>query len=86
MVPHRVRCPEPVYGGLQLSLGDILLDSKVIKTGFRHVELVQDHLDSSPLNPVSGGRSFYFEINHIPIFVGGSNWIPADSFLPRISR
>lgn len=69
-----------------LSLENTLLDSKVIKTGFRYVELVQDHLDKSPLNPVSGGRSFYFKVNHTPIFMGGSNWIPADSFLPRVSK
>jgi beta-mannosidase len=32
------------------------------------------------------GTSFYFEINNIPIFCGGSNWIPADSFLTRVEE
>jgi beta-mannosidase len=29
------------------------------------------------------GLSFYFEINNIPIWAGGSNWVPVDSFLTR---
>ncbi|KAF2641045.1 glycoside hydrolase [Massarina eburnea CBS 473.64] len=45
------------------------------KIGFRKVELVQE-LDSD-------GTSFYFRINNVDIFSGGSCWIPADSFLSR---
>ena len=44
--------------------------------GFRKVELVQE--------PDSDGTSFYFRINNVDIFTGGSCWIPADSFLTRI--
>ena len=53
-------------------------DSSKKRIGFRKVELVQqpDHI----------GRSFFFKINKVDIFSGGSNWIPADSFLPRISK
>jgi beta-mannosidase len=32
------------------------------------------------------GRSFYFRINNVGIFCGGSCWIPADSFLTRLTR
>jgi beta-mannosidase len=48
------------------------------RTGFRKATLVQekDHI----------GRSFYFNINGIDVFCGGSDWIPADSFTPRISK
>ena len=46
--------------------------------GLRRFEVIQQKLESSP------GTSFYFEINNIPIFCGGSNWIPADIFIPRI--
>lgn len=31
-------------------------------------------------------KSFYFRINSINIFAGGSCWIPPDSFLARMSR
>ncbi|KAL5114316.1 hypothetical protein ACEQ8H_007791 [Pleosporales sp. CAS-2024a] len=44
--------------------------------GLRKVELIQE--------PDSAGTSFFFRINDVDIFVGGSCWIPADSFLSRI--
>jgi len=45
--------------------------------GFRKVDLVQE--------PDSHGTSFYFRINNVDIFIGGSCWIPADSFLTRLT-
>lgn len=32
------------------------------------------------------GLSFYFRVNGMPIFMKGSNWIPADSFQSRITK
>jgi beta-mannosidase len=49
--------------------------SKLI--GFRTCELVQE--------PDDNGRSFYFRINGVDIFCGGSCWIPGDSFLSEIT-
>ncbi|KAK2519920.1 Manba, partial [Columba guinea] len=46
---------------------------------FRTVELVQEPIPGSP------GLSFYFRINGRPIFIKGSNWIPADSFQDRVT-
>ncbi|KAK6855014.1 hypothetical protein PG995_008546 [Apiospora arundinis] len=43
--------------------------------GFRKVELVQE--------PDAHGQSFYFRINHIDVFAGGSCWIPIDNELSR---
>ncbi|XP_014558024.1 carbohydrate-binding module family 35 protein [Bipolaris victoriae FI3] len=45
--------------------------------GFRRAELIQE--------PDKDGQSFYFRVNNIDIFCGGSCWIPADSFLTRLT-
>jgi len=34
----------------------------------------------------AGGESFIFCINDVRIFCKGANWIPADSFVPRVSN
>ncbi|XP_068537934.1 beta-mannosidase [Anas acuta] len=52
---------------------------KFSKAYFRTVELVQEPIPGSP------GLSFYFRINGRPIFIKGSNWIPADSFQDRVT-
>ena len=31
------------------------------------------------------GRTFYFRINGLPVFLKGSNWIPADIFPERVT-
>ncbi|KAJ3119248.1 hypothetical protein HK098_005662 [Nowakowskiella sp. JEL0407] len=49
------------------------------KYGIRSVRLVQRPLKDQP------GTSFFFEINGKRIFCGGANWIPADSFVTRIT-
>ena len=36
--------------------------------------------------PDSAGRSFYFGINNQRVFMKGANWIPADVFLPRVTK
>lgn len=48
------------------------------KTGFRRGELVQE--------PDEVGKTFFFRINGVDVFCGGSCWIPADSFTPRITE
>lgn len=54
-------------------------DSVSKRFGLRRAEVIQRTLDDAP------GTTFFFEINNVPIFCGGCNWIPADSFIPRIS-
>jgi beta-mannosidase len=49
------------------------------RQGVRRLELVQEPLLNAP------GTSFLFQINNTPVFCGGANWIPADSFTPRIT-
>lgn len=53
------------------------LDTCSKSIGFRKAELIQE-ADKI-------GRSFYFRINGVDTFCGGSDWIPGDSFLPSIS-
>ena len=48
--------------------------------GFRTVQLVQHDY-----GPAINGTSFYFLINYQPIFIKGSNWIPADAFQERVT-
>lgn len=48
------------------------------RTSFRQTELIQQ--------PDSIGKTFYFRVNGVDVFCGGSDWIPADSFTPRISE
>ncbi|KAH9077149.1 beta-mannosidase [Lactarius deliciosus] len=55
------------------------LDTKIQKIGFRRVCVVEEKLVDQP------GLTWLFEINNIRIFCGGSNWIPADSFLTTIT-
>ncbi|XP_040274156.1 beta-mannosidase isoform X2 [Bufo bufo] len=57
--------------------GEYLIE-KSTKVYFRTVELVEEPIEGSP------GLSFYIKINGIPIFLKGSNWIPADSFQDRV--
>ncbi|KAG5982144.1 Beta-mannosidase B [Claviceps digitariae] len=63
-----------------LDNGNAELDTIFKKIGIRRVELIQRPLIDQP------GTTFLFQVNNIPIFCGGSNWIPADSFVARISK
>lgn len=63
-----------------LSTGGVVLDTRELWLGLRRLRVVQDPIESEP------GSSFYFEVNNIPLFAGGANWIPADSFVPRLTR
>ncbi|WYZ44630.1 hypothetical protein EsH8_VII_001066 [Colletotrichum jinshuiense] len=72
---------QPLYTVTATLLGgDDEVDSVSKKIGIRKVELVQRPLKEQP------GTSFFFQVNNVPIFCGGSDWIPADNFIPRISK
>jgi beta-mannosidase len=61
-----------------LKSDDTPLDQRTKLIGLRQVSLIQE--------PDPFGKSFYFRINNIDIFAGGSCWIPPDSFLSRLTR
>ena len=53
-------------------------DTATKRIGLRRALLVQHSLEGQP------GTSFFFKVNNVPVFCGGSDWIPADNFIPRI--
>ncbi|BAP30706.1 beta-mannosidase [Chryseobacterium sp. StRB126] len=57
--------------------GRIIRDLNVTY-GLRDIELIQEKDEK--------GKSFYFKVNGNPLYIKGTNWIPADSFSPRITK
>ncbi|GBL35668.1 beta-mannosidase B [Filimonas sp.] len=71
--PRYITCG--IWRPVKLIYGE---DEKPAKAQYAPVKLVQDK-DSI-------GQSFYFTVNGKPTFMKGANWIPADVFLPRITK
>ncbi|EFQ92681.1 hypothetical protein P3342_006437 [Pyrenophora teres f. teres] len=61
-----------------LFANEVKLHQTSRRTGFRKGELIQE--------PDAIGKSFYFRVNGVDVFCGGSDWIPADSFTPRVTE
>lgn len=52
---------------------------RATRIGLRRLRVVQESVEGEP------GTSFYFEVNNLPIFAGGANWIPDDNLLGRLT-
>lgn len=63
---------------VKLSKNQKHIDTKNIRIGLRTVELVQEKDEK--------GKSFYFKVNGQPLYIKGTNWIPGDSFSPRMTK
>lgn len=88
-IPYQIQNPklwqpngwgDPNLYQLKISLQK---DSKTIaekseRIGLRTVELIQEKDEK--------GKSFYFKVNGNPMYAKGTNWIPSDSFTPRITK
>ena len=63
---------------LQVKTENTLCDAWGSRYGIRQVKLLRE--------ADNAGESFIFEINGQKVFCKGADWIPADSFLPRVTR
>ncbi|OZJ02359.1 hypothetical protein BZG36_04477 [Bifiguratus adelaidae] len=79
--PHKYGS-QPLYTleATLLSKNSVKLHELSKRIGLRRARLVQQPLDGQP------GTSFFFEVNNIPIYCAGSNWIPAHSMLTSLTR
>ncbi|MEL6821407.1 MAG: glycoside hydrolase family 2 protein [Calditrichota bacterium] len=69
---------EPHLYDMSITLGkNKLLDSKKQKIGFRKVRLLRDPREDGK------GTRFRLEINDVPVFCRGYNWVPFDSDIPH---
>ena len=62
---------------------------KSSKIGLRKVELVQEQIGCSYPGPTcsdvdGGGKTFFFKVNDIEVFIKGANMVPIDYFPKRM--
>jgi beta-mannosidase len=71
-----------IWRRIKLVAGEDLHRSLPVTVYFNNIQLIQKK------DTVNGreGNSFEFRQENIPVYMKGANWIPADIFLPRVTR
>lgn len=76
--PHGIG-EQPLYEvSIRVDVGHVQQFSLTRNIGLRRVELITE-ADTQ-------GESFRLQVNDVPVFCKGVNWIPADNFIPRITE
>lgn len=75
--PHNMGEPYLYRFSARLLDKQRLIDSSQTAIGIRDVQIIT--------KPDSLGSSFYVQVNGMPVFCKGANYIPQDMFLPRVS-
>lgn len=67
------------FGISMITDGNAMVGNRKVKTGLRDIRLIIDQDETGQ------GSSFGFQLNGIPIFAKGANYIPQDIFPTRVS-